>query len=334
MYAAMGSLRLAAVLMLLCAASAGGFVARVRPSPPRTDPAQFGVAPAAGNRVTVRIYYAFSVPRRIPSIRFVVSLPRSIEEKQKILQIKYSVEPARTFYENENRYAEFILTEPQEATTLRIDIEAEVYRYDLGMARSGKKTSRGQDAVFTDFLKQEQYLEKNDATIQRISEGLKGKNDVDKVRAIYDYVVENMQYEIVGKDDLGAVHAAKQKKGDCTEYSDLFVALCRAKGIPARVITGYTARFDEISPKHHWVEVHLKDYGWVPFDPSWGDTEDKFIRNTAFETLQPVYVYLSHIRNDPVLYNHHFYAYSYHGDNGAFTDSVKFRQHLAGENPP
>jgi len=334
MHCTMWGLRVLIRVTLLCVVSAGSVAARVQPRPQRTGPAQFGVAPAASNHVIMQMCYAFSVSQRVPTVRIVVALPRSIEEKQKILEIAYSIEPVRIFYEDENRYAEFILIQPEELTTLRIDIEAELYRYDLGTARERKKTSRVKDAAIADFLKEEQYLEKDEAAIQDISESLKGETDVDKVRAIYSYVIENMEYEIVEKDNLGAVYAAKNNKGDCTEYSDLFVALCRAKGIPARVITGYTARFDEVSPKHHWVEVYLKDYGWVPFDPSWGDTEDKFIRNMAFERLQPAYVYLSHIRNDPVLYDHHFYAYSYYGSNGSFTNSVKFRQPSEKENRP
>jgi len=334
MYDTMWGLRVLVAVTLLCLLPAGNVGARTRTRFQRTDRLQSGPAPSVGNRVTLEMYYAFSAAQRVPSIRIVVVLPRSVEGKQRILEIKYSIGPTRIFYENENRYAEFILTRPGELTTLRIDIEAELYRYDLGTARSGKKTSHDGEADIDDFLKDEKYLEKDDGIIERISESLDGETDVDKVRAIYDYVIENMEYEIMGNDNLGAVYAAENKKGDCTEYSDLFVALCRAKGIPARVITGYTVRFDEVSPKHHWAEVYLEGYGWVPFDPSWGDTGDKLIRNRAFDRLQPVYVYLSHIRNDPILYNHHFYAYSYHGGEGAFTNSVKFREHFESQKLP
>jgi transglutaminase-like putative cysteine protease len=140
-----------------------------------------------------------------------------------------------------------------------------------------------------------------------------------------------MEYAIPGEKALGAVKAAQQKKGDCSEYSDLFVALCRAKNIPARVATGYTVRFDEISPKHHWAEVYLKKYGWVPFDPSWGDMEDSIFRNRAFGVLRPVYIYLTGIRNDPGLHNNHFYTYMYWGDKVKLEDSIEFKrsvQHL------
>jgi transglutaminase-like putative cysteine protease len=81
-----------------------------------------------------------------------------------------------------------------------------------------------------------------------------------------------------------------------------------------------------VSPKHHWVEVYLEKYGWVPFDASWGDVENMVVRNRAFERMSPVYIYLSHIRNDEVLHNKHFFAYLYLGDKVQLKDSIKFKQ--------
>jgi hypothetical protein len=52
---------------------------------------------------------------------------------------------------------------------------------------------------------------------------------------------------------------------DCNLGSALFVGLCRARGLPARMVTGYmlhvTAPFF-----HTWSEVWFDDQGWTPFD--------------------------------------------------------------------
>jgi transglutaminase-like putative cysteine protease len=155
---------------------------------------------------------------------------------------------------------------------------------------------------------------------------LEGQTEEEFVKNIYHYVIDHLDYTKHGKGQWGAVKAIQEEKGDCSEYSDLFVALCRAKNIPARVVTGCTVRFDSESPKHNWVEVYLQDYGWVPFEPSWGDVKSTRVQDIVFNRMAPVYIYFSHIRNDEILRNFHFASYNYWGDRVKLEDSIEFRQ--------
>jgi len=85
-------------------------------------------------------------------------------------------------------------------------------------------------------------------------------------------------------------------------------------------------RFDSDSSKHNWVEVYLQKYGWIPFDPSWGDIENIILRDRAFGRMRSVYIYLSYVRNDEILNNYHFARYTYWGDRAIFKDSIEFKQ--------
>ena len=67
------------------------------------------------------------------------------------------------------------------------------------------------------------------------------------------------------------------REGFCGHYASAFVALMRAAGIPARVVTGYlggewnpVARFFVIrqSDAHAWAEVWLEGRGWTRVDPT------------------------------------------------------------------
>ena len=278
------------------------------------------------NTVDLDLTYDFSIPGDTYRINFVVILPETIPDRQRILSLRYSPKPSRIFNKNGNRYAEFVFIKPDRQEKVEINIKAQLFRYDLFMAREKNGFDGYEEMGFRDFLKHEKYIEKDNPEIRQIAESIDDQTQMDVVKNIYDYVVDNMEYTAHNGKDWGAVKALQWKKGDCTEYSDLFVALCRAKNIPARFVAGYTLRFDDISPKHNWVEVFLQDYGWVPFDPSWGDIENFILRDMAFSRMRPVYLYLTNTRNDDVINNYHFAGYTYWGDRARVKDSIEFKR--------
>ncbi len=103
--------------------------------------------------------------------------------------------------------------------------------------------------------------------------------DLDKARAIYDYVLSTMRYdksgEGWGQGDL--LWACDAKRGNCTDFHALFIGLCRAAGIPAKFAIGFPLPADrgrgDVGGYHCWAEFHVKERGWIPVDASeaWKD---------------------------------------------------------------
>lgn len=94
-------------------------------------------------------------------------------------------------------------------------------------------------------------------------------------RKIFSYLIENMYYERVGGWNT-APTVLERGNGSCSEYSFVYIALCRAAGLPARYVGSVVVRGDDASMDnvfHRWVEVYLPNYGWIPVDPSGGDNE-------------------------------------------------------------
>jgi transglutaminase-like putative cysteine protease len=64
----------------------------------------------------------------------------------------------------------------------------------------------------------------------------------------------------------------EEKKGLCANFNSAFVVLCRAAGVPARLVSGYkiTPQFEEqevyADQAHTWAEVGLDGLGWITFD--------------------------------------------------------------------
>ncbi|MBN2591241.1 MAG: transglutaminase domain-containing protein [Sedimentisphaerales bacterium] len=274
--------------------------------------------------VKCEMSHIISVSGKTPTIRMIAQIPQSVPNIQKINRVEFSVEPRRYFSRNGDKYAEIIINNPDKIEKVVITILAELYRYDLQTALNDKKKNQFQETGLEEFLKEEKYIEKNDSNLSEIAASIKGTSEIEIVRNIYNYVLNNMEYLMQGKKDRGALYALKHKKGDCSEYSDLFVALCRAKKIPARVITGISVQRDTKTARHNWAEVYLKDYGWVPFDPSKGDVRSISRRDKLFNSLEPAYIYFSNIRNDITLRNYHYCLFTYYGDQVRTSDSIKF----------
>lgn len=97
--------------------------------------------------------------------------------------------------------------------------------------------------------------------------------ELDKARAIYEYVLANMRYDKSGtgwgRGDV--LYACDAKHGNCTDFHSLFISMARSQGIPARFQIGFPlpdASSGEIAGYHCWAEFYLDGTGWVPIDAS------------------------------------------------------------------
>jgi len=95
-----------------------------------------------------------------------------------------------------------------------------------------------------------------------------------RARAIYDYVIDNMEYKKVGSGwgNGDTFWACSARYGNCTDFHALFISLARAEGIPARFEIGFPIPEDKtsgvIDGYHCWTEFHLPGVGWFPIDAS------------------------------------------------------------------
>ncbi|HOW25726.1 MAG TPA: transglutaminase domain-containing protein [Bacteroidales bacterium] len=95
------------------------------------------------------------------------------------------------------------------------------------------------------------------------------------VRHIYNYINDHMYYEMTGGWNT-APTVLSRGNGSCSEYTFVFISMCRAAGVPARYVGSVVVRGDDTSMDdvfHRWVEVYLPNFGWIPVDPSGGDSD-------------------------------------------------------------
>ena len=108
-------------------------------------------------------------------------------------------------------------------------------------------------------------------------------SQLDKAHAIYDYVFSNMRYDKTGTGwgHGDVLYACDAKKGNCTDFHSLFIAMARSQQIPARFEIGFPLPTDkassEVAGYHCWAEFFNPQNGWVPVDISeaWKHPEKK-----------------------------------------------------------
>jgi len=97
---------------------------------------------------------------------------------------------------------------------------------------------------------------------------------LDQARAIYDYVFTTMRYDKTGTGwgHGDVLYACDAKKGNCTDFHSLFIAMARSQGIPARFEIGFPLPPDkhsaEIAGYHCWSDFYIDGKGWIPVDIS------------------------------------------------------------------
>ncbi|MFK7907378.1 MAG: transglutaminase domain-containing protein [Chitinophagales bacterium] len=245
--------------------------------------------------VSLEIYYNYQVEGKVNRILSTFFLPQNLPNKQRIINIEYSIPPHKIFESGDNQYIEFIFDQPKESFVLKMKMDVELYRYDLEMAQYNELSN---NSISTDkYLRNELFLRRKNKLIQGIADTISGNTQLETVQNIYDFVTDHLEYNDDIRENLGSIKALKKGYGDCTEYADLFVTLCRAKEIPARVVAGCVAELS-LNSNHHWAEVFLEDTGWIPFDPTYGDSQA-----STFDEMPNKYIYYSNNRTDKVLFS-------------------------------
>lgn len=167
---------------------------------------------------------------------------------------------------------------PGQRATTRMRVKAKIYdvMYHLFPEKAGSLKDIPAD-VRRRFLQDDDKYRLQDPVIQAaVREALRhGDNPYWIARDIYDWLHDKMVYKRIGGWDI-APTVLSRGSGSCSEYAFVYIALCRAAGLPARyvgsvVVRGEEASFDYVY--HRWVEVFLPGTGWVPVDPSGGDQE-------------------------------------------------------------
>ncbi len=223
-----------------------------------------------------------SIPQSANDIKIWIPLAKS-DEHQEILNLQIESPYPYKVYEDKD-YGNKILhlsfdKVPAENLELTIRYDVAVHgdqtNYEvLKKEHPAVSQLRKEEEKFRLYLASQSLLVINDQVRQIVREITQGKQtDLDKAKAIYDYVIAHMVYDKSGTGwgRGSTVHACEVGRGNCTDFHSLFISLCRASGIPARFKIGAqipSGQSEGTLGYHCWAEFYLPEAGWIPVDTS------------------------------------------------------------------
>ncbi len=105
--------------------------------------------------------------------------------------------------------------------------------------------------------------DENSQCVKLSSELCGGKSELEKIEAVYEYVIDNIDYVSTAENAANGYvplpdRTLKNKGGICYDYASLMAAMLRSQKIPTKVVAGYAGDI-----YHAWLSIYVTGTGWV-----------------------------------------------------------------------
>lgn len=237
-----------------------------------------GIAMSFGDRQVFSFDLDYYLENNNLTSQFInIALPPD-NNYQKVVLDKIDPQPINVTVDEDGNFLARYKLSPKENVTIKVSGSTEVFSKPVRKIQ--QQLTQEQRSHYTQPQK---FWETENAFINDKAAKLKTPQE------IYNFVTTYLSYN---QDRLnqtkierkGANYATlNPKDAVCTEFTDLFIAIARSAGIPAREIEGYAYTQNErLRPLslaassgdllHAWPEYWDENLGWVQIDPTWAST--------------------------------------------------------------
>ncbi len=198
-----------------------------------------------------------------------LNLPKS-GPFQKLLDRKFSVEPFNLSDKGDYIQAKWYLRNVLPEREIRIETAMLISTQD-----------KAQSSIFDDddqntekYLKEEKNFPYKSKQIQDLASQIVARDTDKLLDSIMVHGYNALPLPSENTEHEGLLKAIKKGKGDYIHYAEIMVALCRAKGIPARVVCGF--QMGSQLNVDYWFEAYINGRGWVRKHPFPFSVEENF----------------------------------------------------------
>ena len=250
-----------------------------------------GVNAAFGNYqiLNFKLNYNIENPYIIP-VSYEVAFPPEIRGSQQVQYTNIDPKPKKMYLDKDGNTIGLYRLNGKSKMNIELIGSSKLIGKQVDIESSGKIIDLPKRLV-RDYTKEQKFWETGSQVVLGISRTLFDPNSsvTSNTQKIYNYIVSNMEYdfELIDTGEMqrkGAEKALIRKEGNaCMEFTDSFVAISRAMGIPARELNGFAFTNEEVNKPlslnltggdllHAWPEYFDPILGWVQIDPTWGNT--------------------------------------------------------------
>lgn len=212
-----------------------------------------------------------------------IFIPLAVQNAQQTIIAEQIDAPIPGTIETEDTYGNRYWhgsVDSREAGIIDITITTTVERREVNLSNPlvSRAITAAESSELEQFLKPNAKVVVGHPILKPIQEEVRdiaGSDDPAKLsRAIYDWVVENVEYKKVGTGwgNGDTFWACNERYGNCTDFHALLISLARSENIPARFEIGFPVPASRnegtIGGYHCWVQVYLPSVGWFPVDAS------------------------------------------------------------------
>jgi transglutaminase-like putative cysteine protease len=241
-------------------------------------------------------------PDKLADLEVFLALPKDLDSQRLLSAPQFEPKPAEIVTDRwGQKSARFLFKELKSGQTanvrMKVHLKAQTVHYVVYPEKVQNLWKIPTEIRRSYLVDAPKYDIKNPIIVKAVKKAVqKEKNPYWIARKIYRYVHDHMYYKRIGGWDV-APKLLQRGSGSCSEYSYVFIAMCRAAGLPARYVGALVVRkdaasFDDVF--HRWVEVYLPPYGWIPVDPSRGDKSSEAQRADSFGHLYRDFLITTH----------------------------------------
>jgi transglutaminase-like putative cysteine protease len=251
-------------------------------------PATRVFTPASGDWRTFEVVHRVEILKPTPETRVWIPVPVVEDGYQRNITTRWTVSSGGAERVTDTAYGSAVLAvvadgkDPKPVIEMTTQLQTQSRAVDW--SKPGNAAISAADAK--QWTAPTALMPTDGIVLAKALEATKGKgSEIDKVRALYDWTIANTYRNVdtrgCGVGDVKAALEAASFGGKCADINAIFVALCRAVGIPARDVYGVRIAPSKFGYKelgagsanitraqHCRAEVFLAGYGWVPMDPA------------------------------------------------------------------